>query len=352
LAEPRPGRPDRDRGGGRRGAAGAAPADGRAERGDLRRVRADPRGHPPGPRDVPRGHPPRVRPLAAEASGVLRTDHRRRGGDPRRPRGECSMSGTSPSTGPDAGRHPIITEEDLASLDTSEGHGEEARPEEPVNAACATVGGWIAIVATVRTGAPVTVAVVMRYVPPSSLPPRAAGRPPIIPAEGLASLATSEGHGEEARPEGPVNAACATVGGWIAIVATVLIVALVTVAVVMRYVLNSSLPIAAEGPTYLFPWLIAGGAIVAQGSRGHIAVDVLVGRLRGRALERAQIAIWAFSTLLLAYLTYLAVYLIPPMAAQSTPIMGWPQLGSFSAFIVMVAVMAVQAGARTVHCIR
>src|SRR5699024_3405986 len=179
------------------------------------------------------------RPLAAGASGFLRTDHRRRGGDPRRPRGECSMSGTSPSTGPDAGRHPIITEEDLASLDTSEGHGEEARPEEPVNAACATLGGWI-----------------------------------------------------------------------------------------------------------------AGGAIVAQGRRGHIAVDVLVGRLRGRALERAHIAIWAFSTLLLAYLTYLAVYLIPPMAAQSTPIMGWPQLGSFSAFIVMVAVMAVQAGARTVHCIR
>src|SRR5699024_10569904 len=83
-----------------------------------------------------------------------------------------------------------------------------------------------------------------------------------------------------------------------------------------------------------------------------IAVDVLVGRLRGRALERAQIAIWAFSTLLLAYLTYLAVYLIPPMAAQSTPLMGWPQLGSFSAFIVLVAVMAVQAGARSVHCIR
>ena len=190
------------------------------------------------------------------------------------------MSGTTPSTGPVADRHPIITEEDLASLDTSEGHGEDARPEEPVNAACATVGGWVAIIATL------------------------------------------------------------------------LIVVLVTVAVIMRYFLNSSLAIAAEGPTYLFPWLIAGGAIVAQGSRGHIAVDVLISRLKGRALERAQIAIWAFSTLLLAYLTYLAVYLIPPMAAQTTPIMGWPQLGSFSAFIVMVAVMAVQAGARTVHYIR
>jgi len=32
--------------------------------------------------------------------------------------------------------------------------------------------------------------------------------------------------------------------------------------------------------------------------------------------------------------------------------MGWPQLGSFSAFIVMVAVMAIQAGARTVRYAR
>jgi TRAP-type C4-dicarboxylate transport system permease small subunit len=177
-------------------------------------------------------------------------------------------------------------------------------------------------------------------------------RDPVITEEDLASLDTSDGHADEARPEEPVNAVAAQVGGWIAILATVAIVVLVTVAVVMRYFFNSSLPIAAEGPTYLFPWLIAGGAIVAQGSRGHIAVDILVSRLSGRAFERAQIAIWAFSTVLLAYLTYLAVYLIPPMADQSTPIMGWPQLGSFSAFLVMVAVMAVQAGARTVHYLR
>ncbi|WP_114856240.1 TRAP transporter small permease [Brachybacterium sp. YJGR34] len=179
-----------------------------------------------------------------------------------------------------------------------------------------------------------------------------AERHPVITEEDLASLDTSEGHDDEARPEEPINALCARIGGWIAIAATLVIIALVTVAVVMRYFFNASLPIAAEGPTYLFPWLIAGGAIVAQGSRGHIAVDVLVGRLTGTAAQRAQIAIWGFSTLLLAYLTYLAVYLIPPMAAQSTPIMGWPQLGSFGAFLVMVAVMALQAGARTVHLLR
>lgn len=186
----------------------------------------------------------------------------------------------------------------------------------------------------------------------SPVPPSGIERDAVITEEDLASLDTSEGHSDDASPDEPINAVCAQIGGWIAMIATAIIVVLVTVAVVMRYFLNSSLPIAAEGPTYLFPWLIAGGAIVAQGSRGHIAVDVLVSRLTGTAQERAQIAIWAFSTLLLAYLSYLAVYLIPPMADQSTPIMGWPQLGSFSAFIVMVAVMALQAGARTVHYIR
>ena len=183
-------------------------------------------------------------------------------------------------------------------------------------------------------------------------PGRGPGRDPVITEEDLAALDTSEGHADDSRPEEILNEVTARIGGWIAILATAVIVVLVTLAVVMRYFLNSSLPIAAEGPTYLFPWLIAGGAIVAQGSRGHIAVDVLVSRLTGESYRRAQIAIWAFSTLLLAYLTYLAVYLIPPMAAQSTPIMGWPQLGSFGAFLVMTAVMTLQAGARTVHYVR
>lgn len=188
---------------------------------------------------------------------------------------------------------------------------------------------------------------------PASHPaPAGPEKDPVITEADLAALDTSEGHADEAAPEEPINAIAARIGGAIAILATLVIVVLVTVAVVMRYFFNSSLPIAAEGPTYLFPWLIAGGAIVAQGSRGHIAVDILISRLSGTALQRAETAIWAFSTLLLAYLTYLAVYLIPPMAAQSTPIMGWPQLGSFSAFIVMVAVMTIQAAARTVHSAR
>lgn len=185
-----------------------------------------------------------------------------------------------------------------------------------------------------------------------STPDRPDPRDPVITEEDLGALDTSEGHGEDARPEEPVNALCARLGAALAVAATLVIVVLVTLSVGLRYLLNDSLPIAAEGPTYLFPWLIAGGAVVAQASRGHIAVDLLVTRLRGRAHDRAQIAIWAFVTLLLGYLTYLAVHLVPPMAALSTPIMGWPQLGSFGAFIVMVAVMTLQAAARTLHYVR
>lgn len=175
---------------------------------------------------------------------------------------------------------------------------------------------------------------------------------PVLTEEDLAALDTSEGHGEDARPEEKVNALAARLGAVIALIAGAAIIVLVAIAVALRYIWNSSLPIAAEGPTYLFPWLIAGGAIVAQASRAHIAVDALVTRLGPRGYQRAQVAIWAAVTVLLAYVTYLAVYLVGPMAAQSTPIMGWPQLGSFGAFVLMAAVMTVQAAARTVHYVR
>lgn len=150
----------------------------------------------------------------------------------------------------------------------------------------------------------------------------------------------------------PVNAIFLRIGQVIAVVLTIVMTILVTVAVVLRYFFNESLPIASEGPTYLFPWLIAGGAIVAQAQMGHVAVDVFHSMLRGRNYRWATIGIWAFSTVVLAYVSYLAIYMAGPMAAQQTPIMGWPQLGSFGAFIVMVVCLTIQAAARTWYFIR
>ena len=169
---------------------------------------------------------------------------------------------------------------------------------------------------------------------------------PVISEEDLASLSTGE---EETplRASERINQGFLIFGGVLVVTATAFILGLIVTSVVLRYFFNSSLPLAAEGPTYFFPWLIAGGAIVAMAQKSHVAVDALVERLHGKAHDRAQIAIWGFSTLVLGYLTYLAAYLIGPLSAVSTPIMGWPNLGSFAAFILMAAVMTIQAALRT-----
>ena len=60
-------------------------------------------------------------------------------------------------------KDPVITEADLAALDTSEGHADEAAPEEPINALAARFGAVVASIATIVIVVLVTVAVVMRY---------------------------------------------------------------------------------------------------------------------------------------------------------------------------------------------
>lgn len=170
-----------------------------------------------------------------------------------------------------------------------------------------------------------------------------------ITEEDLKALDTQSVVDEPLRATDPVNAVFLKVATVVCLAVTAVMTTLVTIAVIMRYFFNSSLPIASEGPTYLFPWLIAGGAVAAQAQMGHVAVEALLERLHGRNLKTAYLLIWGFVTVLLAYLTYLGLYMVPPMAQQTTPIMGWPQIGSFAAFIVMVAAMAVQAGARTYY---
>src|SRR5690606_1667742 len=120
------------------GDGGAARADAAADRGDLRPARGRPDDHPARARAVPRRHRRCPRLLAAGAPRVLRPDHRCGRCRPRPARGGLSMS-----TRPD----PVLTEEDLAALDTSEGHGEDARPEEKVNALAARLGAVIALIA-------------------------------------------------------------------------------------------------------------------------------------------------------------------------------------------------------------
>lgn len=169
---------------------------------------------------------------------------------------------------------------------------------------------------------------------------------PIITEEDLANLDTGSGSGEPLQATDKVNEFFLRLGSVIVVALTIVMVLLMTAAVVMRYGFNSSLPVAAEGPAYLFPWLIAGGAIVAQAQMSHIGVSFFLEKFKGKSFEFISIGIWIFSAILMVYVTYLALYMAGPMAEQQTLIMGWPQLGSFGAFIVMTACMAVQSAAR------
>lgn len=174
----------------------------------------------------------------------------------------------------------------------------------------------------------------------------------VITEEDLAHLDDKSVTDEPLEATDPINKIFLSIGQWIAVGMTIVMGLLIVVAVVLRYFFNSSLPLASEGPTYLFPWLIAGGAIVAQAQMGHPGVDFFLTMLKGKAYQWANIAIWVFITGLLIYVGYLGIFMAPSKAAQTTPIMELPQIYSFAAFIFMVLVMAAQAGVRVYFFVR
>lgn len=171
----------------------------------------------------------------------------------------------------------------------------------------------------------------------------------IITEEDLAGLDTQSVTDEPLKSTDPINEVFLKVASIGALVLTVTMVVLMTIAVIMRYGFNSSLAIAAEGPTYLLPWLIACGAVVAQAQMAHVGVDYFLEKFKGKAYQVVSIGIWALITVLMAYMAYLGIYMAGPMSQQETPIMGLPALGSFAAFIVMCIALSIQAAVRTYY---
>ncbi|MDS2173181.1 TRAP transporter small permease [Nesterenkonia sp. CL21] len=144
----------------------------------------------------------------------------------------------------------------------------------------------------------------------------------------------------------PINEAFRQAGAAVAVVSLVAVWALLLVAVALRYLTGSSLDFATELPAYLYPWIIAGGVVVAMALGGHIAVDFVLTRLSPRAEQTAQVGVWAFGGVLFVLITVLSLRLVDALIAQITPILGWPRVGSFAAFMLMSACLAVQSFAR------
>ncbi|WP_309131542.1 TRAP transporter small permease subunit [Brevibacterium sp.] len=177
-------------------------------------------------------------------------------------------------------------------------------------------------------------------------------RATVITEEDLAAIDVQGVLNEPLRATDPINKIFLVIGTAMAVIATIGIGGLMLINVALRYIWGSSLPVATEGPSYFFGWLIAAGAIIAQAQLGHVAVDLVPSLLRPRARKALLVAIWVASTLLLAYGAYLGLYLSGVLSDQKTLVMEWPVLGSFAAFIVMMLVMAVQALIRTILLLR
>lgn len=137
------------------------------------------------------------------------------------------------------------------------------------------------------------------------------------------------------------------VGGATAVLVLVIVGITLLTSVVLRYVSGSSLGFATELPSYLFPWLICGGIIAAAATNGHLAVDFFVERLPGRPRRVVAVSMWllvvfAFWVLLTASVRIMGAY------SQSTPILGWPSVGSYFAFPITLAVLMVHSAGRAV----
>jgi TRAP-type C4-dicarboxylate transport system permease small subunit len=138
------------------------------------------------------------------------------------------------------------------------------------------------------------------------------------------------------------------VGSTVAILVIVIVGGTLLTSVVLRYVAGSSLAFATELPSYLFPWLVCGGIVAAAGAAGHLAVDFFVNKLPAKAHRLLTTVMWALVVVSLVLLTLAGGRLFAAFEGQSTPILGWPTVGSYIALPLALAFLSLHAAARTV----
>lgn len=140
----------------------------------------------------------------------------------------------------------------------------------------------------------------------------------------------------------PADRPFVLLGSALAVAATAVIGGVLVYGVVMRYVFNDSSDFTTELPTYLFPWLVAGGVIAAMGRQGHLAIDFFTRRAVPERRVRIELFVWVLSALVNLTVLVLSLRLVLPLTQQLSPVLGWPLIGSFAAFQMSVGVLAAQ----------
>lgn len=145
-----------------------------------------------------------------------------------------------------------------------------------------------------------------------------------------------------------LDRALVLLGGTAAVIVIVIVGLTLLTSVALRYVAGSSLAFATELPSYLFPWLVCGGIVAAAGAGGHLAVDFFVNKLPARAHRIVSTVMWVLVAVSFIVTTQAALRLIAAYQGQSTSILGWPAVGSYVAFPVALAFLALHSAGRTV----
>jgi TRAP-type transport system small permease protein len=120
------------------------------------------------------------------------------------------------------------------------------------------------------------------------------------------------------------------------------LVALVTLGVFFRYVLDASLSWYDEFASYLLVWLAFYGAVVTTARNRHIAFEVLVDRLGRRARTGMAVVSEAFSLVFYATLTWYGVVLVRTMGGDTAVSLAWvPMAVVYSAMPISGGLMMV-----------
>lgn len=103
---------------------------------------------------------------------------------------------------------------------------------------------------------------------------------------------------EETGPSGPVLRAARRLDQAIVLVGIVVVAATIGslflaifTNVVLRYLFDQGIVWAYEIPAILFPWMVAGGAVLASQAGRHIAVEILIAALPPRPRRALAIAV-------------------------------------------------------------
>lgn len=122
---------------------------------------------------------------------------------------------------------------------------------------------------------------------------------------------------------------------YVLVYTLVIAVIIIGMQVIMRYVFNNSLSWSEEAAKYMFVWLIWLGTSIAGRDKSHIALDLVIGKLKGRIKIAMDIIVKLIWLAMCVFLLVNGIELVQSMIARGKTASAMPWL---KVWVVYVAV--------------